>query len=64
MEYTKDVVFEINYGQARKKNIFERFLENMAKHRVITAIVSITFMLVVLDFILISSFVQALSALG
>ena len=68
MEYTKDVILQVNYGQGVKdKNrvwsIFNKLGENVAKHKMITTIVSITLMLMILDFMLVSSFVQVLSSI-
>lgn len=68
MEYTKDVILQVNYGQGVKNknkvwSIINKFGENVAKHKMITTIVSITLMLMILDFMLVSSFVQVLSQL-
>lgn len=68
MEYTKDVILHVNYGQEGKTKksvwkLFNKFGETMAKHKMITTVVSITVMLMVLDFMLITSFVQVLSGM-
>lgn len=68
MEYTKDLILNVNYGQAgknkkRELTIFERLMEKIAKHKAISTIVSITLMLMVLDVMLISSFVEILSSI-
>jgi len=68
MEYTKDVILQVNYGQGVKNknkvwSIFNKLGENISKHKMITTIVSITLMLMILDFMLISSFVQVLSTI-
>lgn len=68
MEYTKDVILQVNYGQGVKsKNgvwkILNKLGENVSKHKMLTTIVSITAMLMILDFMLVSSFVQVLGQL-
>lgn len=65
MEYTKDVILHVNYGQdvkAKKsvRKIFNKFGETMSKHKMMTTVVSITLMLMILDFMLVTSFVQIL----
>ena len=66
MEYTKDVIFSVSYGQEVKKSRF-RFLERISRiivrHKMITTIVSITLMLMILDCILIGSFINVLNNL-
>lgn len=65
MEYTKDVILGVSYGQAEKTRF--QFLENMVKvikkHKFITTIVSMTCLLCILDFMLISSFISVLSSM-
>lgn len=66
MEYTKDVILQVNYGQGVKSknkvwSILNKLGESVSKHKMITTVVSITLMLMILDFMLISSFVQVLS---
>lgn len=68
MEYTKDVILQVNYGQGVKNknkvwSIINKFSETISKHRMITTIVSITLMLMIFDLMLVSSFVQVLSQL-
>lgn len=63
MEYTKDMILGINYGQAKKKRriqFLEKIEKNVRKHKFITTIISITCTLVLIDFILIFSFVNIL----
>ena len=66
MEYTKDIIFTVSYGQEVKKSRF-RFLERISRiigrHKMITTIVSITLMLMILDCILIGSFINVLNNL-
>lgn len=67
MGYTKDMVLEVNYGQAKrkhKKGMLAKILDSMARHRTMTAIISITLMLIIIDLMLVASFVQVLSLLG
>lgn len=66
MEYTKDVILRVNYGQdGRTENgvrkLFSKFGKTIAKHKMMTTVVSITLMLMILDFMLVTSFVQVLS---
>ncbi len=66
MEYTKDLILNVSYGQAVKENkrkvrILEKISNTMSKHRLITAVVSITLMLMILDFMMLSSFVSILN---
>ena len=68
MEYTKDVILQVNYGQGVKNknkvwSIINKLGENVSKHNMIATIVSITLMLMILDFMLVSSFVQVLSTI-
>ncbi len=66
MEYTKDMILQVNYGQVgeihkRKYNFLKKLTNTISRHRIITTIISLTFMLMILDFMLISSFVQILA---
>ena len=64
MEYTKDMILHVNYGQgahAKKENIFYKISSTIAKHKVITTVILITTMLIALDFVLVGSFLQILS---
>lgn len=68
MEYTKDMILHVNYGQTIEKkkakwNVLERLSNTIAKHKMLTTIVSITLMLMILDIMLITSFVQILSSI-
>ena len=68
MEYTKDVILQVNYGQGIKSKkgvwkILNKLRENISKYKMLTTIVSITTMLIILDFMLVSSFVQVLGQL-
>jgi len=68
MEYTKDMILHVNYGQTgnrqkSKWNVFGKLVEMMSRHRIMLAIISITLMLIILDFMMIVSFVQVLSSI-
>lgn len=69
MEYTKDMILHVNYGQevrAKRKgwNLFYKIVSVITGHKIITAVVSITFMLMILDIMLVSSFVNVLSTIN
>lgn len=66
MEYTKDIILNVNYGQARKKrrfkwNVLDKIVNTMQSHKIMTTIISITLILILLDFMLITSFIKILS---
>lgn len=64
MEYTKDIILNVNYGQAEKKQKFhwiKGVVDTISEHKLLVSVISITMMLMILDFILISSFVNILS---
>jgi len=66
MEYTKDIILDLNCGQAKRKFGFKRISKIkkiMSKHKMLTIIVSITLMLFLLDFMLVASFVKVLGNL-
>lgn len=68
MEYTKDVILYVNYGQDIKTGrkgfrLLNKLTEAVSKHKVFTTVLSITIMLIILDFMLITSFVQVLSSM-
>ncbi len=65
MEYTKDVILHVNYGQgahAKKENIFYKISSTIARHKVVTTVVLITTLLMILDVMLVASFLQILSS--
>lgn len=64
MEYTKDMILNVKYGQDVEKHrlgIFKKVLNAISKHRFITVVISMTLMLILLDVMLITSFVNILS---
>ena len=66
MEYAKDIVLDVHYGQEckvqkRKAKILNKIIEYISNHKMITTIVCITLMLMTLDVMLVSSFVQVLT---
>lgn len=68
MEYTKDVILQVNYGQGVKSknrvwSIINKFGATISKHKILTTIVSITAMLMIFDLMLVSSFVKVLSTI-
>jgi len=68
MEYTKDMILHVNYGQEGRKqkenwNLFNKIGETITRHKIIATVISITVMLMILDFMLIASFVQVLGSL-
>lgn len=69
MEYTKDVILHVNYGQEVKTkgkvwNLFYRISSAMGNHRIMTVVVSITLMLMILDVLLVASFVNILNTVN
>lgn len=66
MEYTKDLILNVNYGQAGAKHkwhIFETIWDKVTKHKLISSIISITIVLMLLDFVLIQSFISVLNSI-
>lgn len=68
MEYTKDMIFQIKYGQELEKSektlkFFRKIAKIISKHKMITVIIAITVTLMFLDFMLISSFIKMLSSI-
>ena len=69
MEYTKDMILHVNYGQGVKNKkkgwrLFYKISSVMEKHKIMTAVVSITFMLMILDIMLVTSFINVLSTIS
>lgn len=68
MEYTKDMILHVNYGQeVKQKKVwkwFHKVSSVITNHKMITAIVSITLMLMILDIMLVTSFIQVLSSMS
>ena len=64
MEYTKDIILDVNYGhKKRKKGIYNTLKNVISKHIIIVSILSITVILMFFDFILITSFVDVLNSI-
>ena len=63
MEYTRDIVLNVNYGQAgiNKEGLISKFIGKIMRHKIITSIVFITVMMISLDVVLVSSFIRILS---
>lgn len=69
MEYTKDVILNVNYGQGEKARgriwrLFYKISSAMGRHKIMTTVVSMTLMLIILDMMLVASFVQVLNSLS
>lgn len=63
MEYAKDIVLEVKGGQAlkgKKQNLFIRIGKEIANHKMFTTIITATISFIVIDLLLISSFVNVL----
>ena len=63
MEYAKDIVLEVKGGQAlnvKKQNLFIRIGKRIANHKMFTTIITATISIIVIDLLLISSFVNVL----
>ena len=63
MEYAKDIVLETKRGQAlnvKKQNLFIRIGKGIANHKMFTTIITATISFIVIDLLLISSFVNVL----
>lgn len=63
MEYAKDIVLEIKDGQAvnnKKQNLFIKFGKGMANHKMLTTVITATISFIIIDLLLISSFVNVL----
>lgn len=69
MEYTKDMILHVDYGQGEKRkkktwNLVHKISSAITKHKMMTAVVSITIMLMFLDVMLVTSFIQILSTIN
>lgn len=63
MEYAKDIVLEIKDGQAvksKKQNLFIKFRKGIANHKMLTTVITATISFIIIDLLLISSFVNVL----
>ena len=66
MECAKDIILELKEGQAvlnsqkTRKGVIHRIFDKISKHKVMTTIILATISFMVLDVILISSFVGIL----
>ena len=68
MEYTKDIVLKVNYGEVSRKKksikVLKKIIGIFRKHKLVTTIVSTTIMLIVIDMMLVTSFVQFLEMIN
>ena len=66
MECAKDIILELKEGQAvhnsqkTRKGVFHRIFDKISKHKVMTTIILATISFMILDVILVSSFVGIL----
>lgn len=61
MEYAKDISLKLNDGQARRKGNVAKILKRLAKHKIITTITIATIGFIIVDIMLISSFINLLT---
>lgn len=61
MEYAKDISIKLNDGQARKKGNSSKILKRLRKHKIIATITIATIGLIIVDIMLISSFINVLA---
>ena len=76
MEYAKDVILDLKNGQASKKindirkkkiktkernSILNKVYETITKHKIMTTVITATVSFMVLDILLISSFINVLT---
>ena len=76
MEYAKDVILDLKNGQASRKtnnirkekiktkernSILNKVYETITKHKIMTTVITATVSFMVLDILLISSFINVLS---
>ncbi len=67
MEYTKDMILQVRYGEinrtlkAKKAKRTSKLLERIQKHRLITAIVISAIMFISIDMVLVSNFIRILN---
>ena len=66
MEYAKDIILELNKGQAlqgenyKNKTRIEKFFGKIFEHKIMATIISLTIGFMICDIMLISSFVDIL----
>ena len=61
MEYAKDISLKLNDGQARRKGNVAKILKRLANHKIITTITIATIGFIIVDIMLISSFINVLA---
>ena len=61
MEYAKDISLKLNNGQARRKGNVAKILKRLVKHKIITTITIATIGFIIVDIMLISSFINLLT---
>lgn len=63
MEYAKDIVLEVKDGQTvnnKKQNLFIKFRKGIANHKMLTTVITATISFIIIDLLLILSFVNVL----
>ena len=63
MEYAKDIILEVKGGQVvknKKENIITRLARGILNHKMLTTVITATISFIVIDLLLISSFVSVL----
>ncbi len=68
MEYTKDIVLQVNYGQDVKRqrrniNFFDKICVSIKKHKIMLTVLCMTVFLTFLDIMMVVSFTEVLSNL-
>lgn len=63
MEYAKDIILEVKDGQVvknKKESIITKIARGISEHKMLTTVITATISFIVIDLLLISSFVSVL----
>ena len=63
MEYAKDIILEVKDGQVvnnKKQGLWSRLSRSISNHKMLTTVITATISFIVIDLLLISSFVSVL----
>ena len=63
MEYAKDIILEVKDGQVvknKKESIITQIARGISEHKMLTTVITATISFIVIDLLLISSFVSVL----
>ena len=67
MEYTKDIVLNMNYGKAKSKTheikFINKFINLVKKNKFISIVILASFIFIGIDFVLLSNFFSILEKL-